>query len=74
MADYFKTTAVCRLLGRTYHEVIGLVRFDKIPAPSKDTSGDYVWTLADIDRARQALAGGRRRVARQEETAAVATA
>jgi hypothetical protein len=52
---YRKTPAAARELKTTYHKLIGLVRFDKIDPPARDTSGDYVWTDADMERARAAL-------------------
>ena len=32
------------------------IRFAVIDPPAKDSSGDYQWTDADLERARQALA------------------
>jgi hypothetical protein len=58
-----KTPIAARELGTTYHRLIGLLRFNKIPPPSRDSSGDYLWTDADLDRARQTLAIDRRRKA-----------
>jgi hypothetical protein len=52
---YRKTPAAARELGTTYHKLIGLIRFDKIDPPARDTSGDYVWTDGDLERARRAL-------------------
>jgi hypothetical protein len=60
MPPYRKTPVAARELGTTYHRLIGLLRFGKIDPPARDTSGDYVWTDADLERARQALDGGRR--------------
>jgi hypothetical protein len=40
-----------------------MLRYEKIPAPQKDSSGDYVWTDEDLDHARKALAAGRTRQA-----------
>jgi hypothetical protein len=54
-----KTPRAADLLGCTYHQLIGLVRFRNIIPSARDSSGDYVWTDADLDRARQALAKGR---------------
>jgi hypothetical protein len=56
-----KTPVAARELGITYHRLIGLIRFDKIPPPTRDSSGDYLWTDADIERARQAVAAMRKR-------------
>jgi DNA-binding transcriptional MerR regulator len=57
---FFKTKAVADLLGITYHRLFELIRSNKIPSPQKDSSGDYVWTEQDIERARHALAARRR--------------
>jgi hypothetical protein len=53
---YLKTPVAARQLGTTYHRVMGLIRFGKIPTPERDSSGDYLWTAEDLERARQALA------------------
>jgi hypothetical protein len=51
-----KTPAAARAIGTTYHRLIGLIRFAKLnPLPLRDSSGHYVWTPADLDRARQAM-------------------
>jgi hypothetical protein len=50
-----------RTLGVTYHQLIGLLRFNKMPPPSRDTSGDYLWTADDLERARQTLRSARYR-------------
>ncbi len=50
-----KTTAAARLLGVPYWRLFALVR-DGLVTPPKDSSGDYVWTDSDIERAREALA------------------
>jgi len=50
-------------LGISYYRLIGLLRSRKLPPPSKDSSGDYIWTDDDMDNARQALRLGRRRSA-----------
>jgi hypothetical protein len=62
MSQFRKTPVAVEELGTTYHKLIGLLRFKKISPPGRDSSGDYVWTDEDIERARQALATGRRRV------------
>ena len=52
-----KTTVAVRELATTYHRLIGLIRFGKIdPIPGRDSSGDYLWSDEDMQRARQALA------------------
>jgi hypothetical protein len=58
---YRKTPAAARELGVSYETLYGLLRYDKMAPPGRDTSGDYVWTDADLDRARRALAQSRRR-------------
>lgn len=58
-----KTPIAAAELGVTYHRLMGLVRFAKIAAPTRDSSGDYLWTDADLERARQALANLRQRKA-----------
>jgi hypothetical protein len=53
--NYRKTPVAVRELGTTYHKLIGLIRFSKIEPPPRDTSGDYLWDDAALERARQAL-------------------
>jgi hypothetical protein len=64
---FYKTPAVADLIGVSYCCLINLLRSRRLAPPQKDTSGDYVWTVEDIERARQALLSGRRR---QEESPA----
>jgi hypothetical protein len=54
---YLKTPAVARLLGVPSWRLSSLIRWGRIEAPAKDSSGDYVWLPEDVARARQALAG-----------------
>jgi hypothetical protein len=54
-----KTPAAADLLGVGYWRLIGLLRSKRLPRPQKDSSGDYLWTPEDIERARRALAGRR---------------
>jgi hypothetical protein len=62
----FKTTEVTRILGAGPWEVVGLLRYDRLlPKPEKDSSGDYLWTEADVERARQALRAHRARKVRR---------
>jgi hypothetical protein len=56
-----KSPTAARELGVSYHQLAGLLRSRKIPPPQKDSSGDYIWTDEDLDRARQALAVDLRR-------------
>jgi hypothetical protein len=53
---FLKTPAAADLPGVAYWRLIGLLRSKRLPAPQKDSSGDYLWTPEDIERARQALA------------------
>jgi DNA-binding transcriptional MerR regulator len=57
---YRKTPIAARELGISYSQLIGLIRYGKIAPPERDTSGDYIWTDADLDRARAAFASKRR--------------
>jgi hypothetical protein len=50
-----KTPIVAELLGVGYYRLISLMRSKHLAPPAKDTSGDYVWTDSDIERARRAL-------------------
>jgi hypothetical protein len=52
---YFKTSAVARQLGIPYYVLFDLIRHGRMEPPEKDSSGDYVWTAADVERARQAM-------------------
>ena len=54
--QYLKTPMAADQLGVPAHCLMNLIRFRKIVAPGKDSSGDYVWVKEDLDRARQALA------------------
>jgi hypothetical protein len=56
-----KTPVAARELGVSYHRLIGLIRFEKIAPPGRDSSGDYAWGAEDLERARRALDAGRRR-------------
>jgi hypothetical protein len=61
MPRYWKTPGAAAELGENYTRIINLIRFQKMDPPEKDSSGDYVWTEQDLERARAALARGRRR-------------
>jgi hypothetical protein len=54
---YQKTPAVADALGISYSRLINFLRTRRLNPPQKDTSGDYVWTPEDVERARQVLAG-----------------
>jgi hypothetical protein len=57
---YRKTPRAARELGITYSHLMSLLRYGRLAPPERDDSGDYLWTDADLERARQALADGRR--------------
>jgi hypothetical protein len=59
MVTYLKTPAAAQAIPTTYLRLINLIRYGKIPAPPKDSSGDYIWSSEDLERARQALKAGR---------------
>ena len=62
-----KTCEAARELGVTREKLTGLLRRGRIEPPEKDISGDYWWSDADLERARQALAVDlRRKGARRE--------
>jgi hypothetical protein len=61
-----KTSAVGDILGVRYANLFYLVRERLIPMPQKDSSGDLVWSEADIAAAREVLA---RMAARRRRTA-----
>jgi hypothetical protein len=58
---YLKTMGVAAKLEVTCYRLYELLRNRKLAPPSKDSSGDYIWLPEDVERARQALASGRRR-------------
>jgi hypothetical protein len=62
MSQLLKTAAVSRELGTTYHRLFGLIRYGKLPPPARDSSGDYVWTRREVERARRMLGAGRQEV------------
>ncbi len=55
MPTYKKTPQVSDLLGIQYHRLISLLRSKRLVPPEKDSSGDYVWSPEDIERARQVI-------------------
>jgi hypothetical protein len=57
---YRKTPVAAKELGVTYHVLVGLMRYGKLEPPGRDSSGDYVWTDHDMERAHQALNERRR--------------
>jgi hypothetical protein len=56
-----KTPTAAKELGTTYHRLISLLRSEKLSPPAKDSSGDYVWSDADLEAARKALSIDRRK-------------
>lgn len=58
---FFKTTTVADQLGVPYYRLFDLLRSRQIAPPAKDSSGDYVWTEADVERARAAIQARLRR-------------
>jgi predicted site-specific integrase-resolvase len=60
-----KSPTAAQELGISYARLINLMRSGKLAPPKKDSSGDYLWTEADMEAARKALMIDRRkRVAR----------
>jgi hypothetical protein len=69
-----KTPVAARLVGATYWRLVTAMRGGKItPLPAKDSSGDFIWTEADLERARQALAIDLRRTRSGQRGKAVAS-
>jgi hypothetical protein len=60
MPIYLKTPVAAHKLGLTYSQLIGLIRCRHIDPPGRDSSGDYIWTDADLDRVRAALSARRK--------------
>jgi hypothetical protein len=58
--SFLKSRAVAQALGVPYHRLFELLRSGKLTPPAKDSSGDYVWTSEDVERARLALGAGRK--------------
>jgi hypothetical protein len=63
MPPFFKTTAGAREIGIAPSHLYSLIRSGKVPAPPKDSSGDYLWDQDALEAAREALAVDRRRKA-----------
>jgi len=68
--SYLKSGAAARLLGVSYHVLFELMRGGHLEPPHKDSGGQFVWTEADLERARQAVAD---RQARRQGRACSAT-
>jgi hypothetical protein len=56
-----KTPIAADEIGCSYSQLIGLLRYRKIRPPQRDSSGDYLWSDADLRRAKAALAKLERR-------------
>jgi hypothetical protein len=56
-----KTPVAAAELGISYHRLLALIRFGRLSAPERDTSGHYWWSDTDLKRAREALKNDRRR-------------
>ncbi len=53
---FLKSRVVADQLGISYYNLFELIRSKRLQPPAKDSSGDYVWTPADVERARAVLA------------------
>lgn len=53
---YLKSGAVAELLGIPYYTLFELMRAKRLQPPQKDSGGQFVWTEADLERARLAVA------------------
>jgi hypothetical protein len=70
--SWYKSRVVSNMLGVPYYTLFGLITRGRMAAPAKDSSGDFVWTDADVERARAALAARHQR--RRAATAEAANA
>jgi hypothetical protein len=50
-----KSPLAAKELGISYFRLHSLLRGNKITPPQKDSSGDYIWTDEDLERARRVL-------------------
>jgi hypothetical protein len=57
---YRKSPVAAREAGITYAQLIGLMRYGHLEPPQRDSSGDFIWTDADMERVRAVLAARRR--------------
>lgn len=58
---HVNTLGAAKLLGVSYYSLVGLMRSGGVPRPAKDASGNFAWGPDDVERAREAIAGRRRR-------------
>jgi hypothetical protein len=63
MATYRKTMRAAKELNTSYWRLVGLIRTRRLTPPEKDSSGDYIWSDSDMERAKAAFAGGKRQMA-----------
>jgi hypothetical protein len=61
MKPPIKTPVAAQRLNVPYYRLISLLRLRKIAPPTKDSSGDYLWTQNDLEAARRALSSSRRK-------------
>jgi hypothetical protein len=61
------TREVCQILGVRYYQIAELLRCLHIPAPRKNSRGEYQWSEADVENARAVFAA--RAAARQQREA-----
>jgi len=57
-----KTRDVCQLLGVRYHTIFNLIRYEKLPAPERDSAGDFIWWPKNVEAARNAVKSNERKV------------
>jgi hypothetical protein len=55
MDQFYKTPVAAERLGIRYSHLISLMRYGKVAAPQRDSSGDYIWTEDDLAAVRTAL-------------------
>jgi hypothetical protein len=67
MHPFVKTPVAAKQLDIPYSRLISLLRHGKLAAPTKDSSGDYIWTEADVAAAREALLRSRRQKGPEEK-------
>ena len=53
---YRKTPVAARESGISYTRLMDLMRYGHLAPPGRDSSGHFIWTDADMERIRQALA------------------
>lgn len=51
-----RTRDVAQELGVNALKLETLIRYGKLPPPAKDSGGSFIWSAADVARARAALA------------------